>query len=265
MIKCLPIGHYPSSRSGFTLIELVVTLGIFTVMTAMVLANYPAFNTRIARDVLVQNIALSIREAQVSGTSIRSTVGVTGANTGVAGSFGMHFHDNDPKNYYLFTDRQVGDGILYPADTLGCPLSVSQYNDDDPPECIERYSIASGPSKILFSCGNYIGNRRADCDAAASDTTNNQNVQTQAYKLTNLNILFKRPNPEAYIIGSIADSNNGFNCGAMTDTGDPVDYLDPDNQSTSYCKYSNVAIFIGDGAGTYRKVIIWNTGQIAVE
>ena len=59
---------------GFTLIELMVTLAIFTIMTSVIMANYPGFNNKIALEVLAQDIALSIRQAQVYGISVRQQI-----------------------------------------------------------------------------------------------------------------------------------------------------------------------------------------------
>lgn len=220
-------------HSGFTLIELMVTLAIFTVMTGIVLANYPSFNTKIARDILVQNIALSIREAQVSGTSVRTSGGT------IATAYGVHYPNQltGPQSYYFFADNDSNN--VY--DTSVTPLD----------EIVTTYAIPPGKNRILYLCGNYyyqqtngIVTTRTDCDEP-----------TNANK--DLTIAFHRPNPEAIIMGTLKEGIP--QCGASSDETTQYDSI------TGLCTYTNVAIFVGDGTGSYRKIVIRNTGQIATE
>ena len=76
------------SNSGFTLIELVVVMGIMGVMSSIILYNYAGFKSTASLDNLSQDIALSVREAQISA------MGVKGLNIGMAQQFpgyGVHF------------------------------------------------------------------------------------------------------------------------------------------------------------------------------
>lgn len=256
----------PRLKKGFTLIELMVTLAIFTVISAITLANYPDFNTKIQRDILVQNIALSIREAQVYGTSIRSTSDVTPLGEATPGAYGIYV--GDAGHYYLFVDTN-GDNMFDPQNTATCGAvadSSDPFSINSNPECLLAYTIKSGTNRILLTCGNYIGSgntRRTDCDAAA------QNPETMQYTtnyLTNLNILFRRPNPEAVITGRPVHQEGGGICDALgTNTNIPLSAPDPYDPSLRNCRYSNVALFIGNGTDSYRKIIVWNTGQIATE
>uniref|UniRef100_UPI002B1DDAC5 pilus assembly FimT family protein n=1 Tax=Pseudomonas glycinae TaxID=1785145 RepID=UPI002B1DDAC5 len=54
-------------KRGFTLVELLVTVGVFAVVSGLTLANYPKFNSQTAITGLAQQIAIAIREAQVYG------------------------------------------------------------------------------------------------------------------------------------------------------------------------------------------------------
>src|SRR3989338_5083069 len=97
------------TNAGFTLIELVVVMGIIGVVSAVTLAN----NTRFGGSVLLQNlaydIALSIRQAQVYGISVRSY-----GEGNFAAYYGMHFDINDATRYKLFADVS-GTGIYDPG------------------------------------------------------------------------------------------------------------------------------------------------------
>lgn len=60
--------------SGFTIIELVVIITIFAIMSSIMLFNFTGFNKNIERNNLAQDIGLLIRKAQSYGTT-SSTLG----------------------------------------------------------------------------------------------------------------------------------------------------------------------------------------------
>ncbi|MDO8183681.1 MAG: type II secretion system protein [bacterium] len=62
---------------GFTLIEMIVVIAIFGIVTTVVLANLPTFRDRSSLDLVAQEVAINIRGAQVAGASgqIQSTTG----------------------------------------------------------------------------------------------------------------------------------------------------------------------------------------------
>src|SRR3989338_9771847 len=92
--------HQPSTtRRGFSLIEMMVVLTIFGIMTAVVLANLPAFRDKTALDLIAQEIATTIRQAQVYGIGTRSA----GSSSNFS-AYGIYFN-LDPailgkKNFY---------------------------------------------------------------------------------------------------------------------------------------------------------------------
>jgi prepilin-type N-terminal cleavage/methylation domain-containing protein len=109
---------------GFSLIELVVTTAIFLVVTSVVLINYPKFQNTSSLVLLSQEVALSIREAQVFGLSSaqESSAGVVG--------HGVYFASGDATSFILFGD-QNGDKKY--DGTLACTG-----------ECLERFSLKQG-------------------------------------------------------------------------------------------------------------------------
>ena len=62
-------------RRGFTLIELLVVVAIIVVITGLILANSNKFGGQTMLQNLSYDIALSLREAQVYGISVRSNSG----------------------------------------------------------------------------------------------------------------------------------------------------------------------------------------------
>lgn len=80
-------------QQGFTLIELVVILTIFAVMSSVLLFNFKGFNKNVERSNLAQDIALLVRKAQSYGIS-SSTLNINtliDTNT-IASRYGLSFH-----------------------------------------------------------------------------------------------------------------------------------------------------------------------------
>ncbi len=76
--------------------ELVVVMAIFTIMTIVVMANLPAFRSRTSLDLLAEEVAITIRQAQVFG------VGTRVFETEFP-SYGVYF-SIDPQSFVLFGD-----------------------------------------------------------------------------------------------------------------------------------------------------------------
>lgn len=107
---------------GFTLIELVAVMGIFVVITSIVLVNNNQFGGKFLLENLAYDVALSVRTAQVYGTSVkRSDAGV------FTNGYGIHFDAASPSSYVLFADA-VANGLY----------------DSSSGELVQSYSFQSG-------------------------------------------------------------------------------------------------------------------------
>ena len=96
---------------GFTLVEMIVVISIFTIMTGVVLANLPQFRERTALQLVAQKMAITIREAQVYG------VGVKSFGTEFP-SHGIYFYpttgaSSNLKSYILFADDPSSNNNKY--------------------------------------------------------------------------------------------------------------------------------------------------------
>jgi prepilin-type N-terminal cleavage/methylation domain-containing protein len=146
---------------GFSLIELLVVVGIFTVITTLILANHSRFNSSVLLGSLAYDIALSIREAQVYGVSVR------GVSTNFQVGYGVHF--SGANSFVLFADS-------YPA---GVPNK--KYDAQD--TIVSTYTLNPGHSIANF-CG--VDNAGAQsCSATGA--------------IASLDIVFLRPEPDANI------------------------------------------------------------------
>lgn len=87
---------------GFTLLELLVAIGLMVIVMSAVFANYPEFNRRLALDGIASNIALTIREAQAD-----SVAGKKFGTTECYPGYGVHFGPlpGTATSYILFADR----------------------------------------------------------------------------------------------------------------------------------------------------------------
>lgn len=100
-------------HTGFTLVEFIVIMSIFVIMIGVVLFNFTGFRSAVTMENLAQDIALSIRQIQVSAGATQSIAGSPGEEI----PRGIHF-EKDPaggfkSTFYLFQD-QNGDGFYTP-------------------------------------------------------------------------------------------------------------------------------------------------------
>lgn len=150
----------PKSNSGFTLVELLVSVAIFTIMTALVVAKYGTFNQSVLLTNLAYDVAITIRTAQTYGLSVRNT---DTSSTDFKSPYGVHFSTATGANdkMLFFADDGTDDGIYDNSDRL-----IGTYT-------LKRGAIISG------FCSNQSG-----CT----------NLGTGV-----LDVSFKRPDPDAII------------------------------------------------------------------
>ena len=159
-------------KKGFTLVELLVTITIFVILTGVVLFNQSQFNSTILLTNLAYDTALTVRQAQTYGINIK---GFNGGTQFVP--YGAHFETGtNNKSFILFAD------ILYTdLDKTAHPYSsITLSTCDTAKGCVSRYNIQRG---------NYISKLEVLNSSGVTSTVNK------------LDILFQRPNPDALIYG----------------------------------------------------------------
>ena len=82
------------------MVELLVTISIFVIVTGIVLVNFPSFSSKIALDNLAHEIALVVREAQVFGVASKESV----VGSSMFPTHGAHFDKSQNTNFILFAD-----------------------------------------------------------------------------------------------------------------------------------------------------------------
>jgi len=101
-------------NKGFTILELIVSIGIFAFMTALLLAKYGNFNQGVLLNNLAYDIALTIRNAQSYGLNVRSA---TRSSNDFLNPYGVHFDKTAGNNnkFIFFTD--INKNGIYNAST----------------------------------------------------------------------------------------------------------------------------------------------------
>ncbi|MCA9351547.1 type II secretion system protein [Patescibacteria group bacterium] len=201
-----------NNQRGFSLVEFVVVLTIFAIMSSVSLFNYNAYRDRIQETNVGQDIALSIRQAQIYGLSSSDRL-VGDQNLDEAGVADDVFGVNSPSNPYFTTqiaditqDRSIRGVVVYPSSEtilIFEDLNRNLIYDDGTDRIIDRRSIQT-PSVDLV--GVDLCDTAANCGDVEEDR---------------VDIVFVRPYPEAFISRD-GSASTLYNFGSMVfDSGRP--------------------------------------------
>jgi prepilin-type N-terminal cleavage/methylation domain-containing protein len=145
--------------AGFTLIELLVVMAIMALLMGVIIDSHSKFGGKILLRTLTFDTALTIRQAQTYGISVRQST--SGSSAFIAG-YGVQFKSSTPTQFILFSDVSGNDGIYSAgADTA-----------------IQTFSISRG----------YTINRLCTITSG-----------TETCGATQLDLVFRRPEPDAEI------------------------------------------------------------------
>jgi prepilin-type N-terminal cleavage/methylation domain-containing protein len=226
MFNDLPkIKYYRNNRKrGMTLVELLVVISIFAVISGIILFDFIKFDSSVSLRNLANDIALSVRKAQ------SYAIGVRGISEQFKYGHGIHFSTEkgstltagSQKSFILFTNWPLNEtppltyNSIYDYDSSGSCGSPSDGN-----ECQEILSINSADeiSNIYLS--------------------SEENVPRQGI----LDIVFKRPNPDAIFC-------------YREDTSGPC------QSEFSWVKIEVSNGEIDENRKT-RTITVWSTGQIS--
>ncbi len=218
--------NFKNNSIGFTLVELLVTLSIFTILTGVVLFNQSKFNSTILLTDLAYDTALTVRQAQMYGINIKEFNTGASGDTGNFVPYGVHFATSSPKSFILFADLTYsssteGNDGRYGKNTLATiDPSICQIEKG----CVSRYSIKRG---------NYI---KQICEEELDVTQKACSTSPDTSK-SSLDVVFKRPNPDAQI---------RF------------------NDSTTVSSVGIATIILGNPDGNIRKVRVRSNGLIEI-
>lgn len=153
-----------SKKTGFTIIELIVSIAIISLILTVVLFNSRDLSGNLALSGVSQEISLLIRQAQAYGVSVKeSSAGLSQFNYG----------------YGVFFDTSYPDRVIVYNDTNSDGLYSGGVNCNAGSECVEIMTLKNNIT-ISQLCSNSGGTIR--CSA-----------------IRQLYINFIRPNPEPII------------------------------------------------------------------
>lgn len=174
------------AAAAFTIVELMVVIGIFGVIMGVALSNQQALNSTLLISNLAYEIGLITRETQAYGIGVRSRPNEATAKN-FQGAFGMYLkldqttHSTD--KIYVFKDLN----------------NNGQYDANVDPALDEIFSI------------NQFQNQRGNKVVALCVATNSYYCQWgTGGSVDAMTIIFKRPNPEASFYVS-TDNGTSYN------------------------------------------------------
>jgi hypothetical protein len=176
-----------TTSSGFSIVELVVVVGIMTLILGVTITGQSSFNNSILLTDTTYTVAYSLKQVQNFGVFGRTTNSVS--NTG----YGMHLSSITPGTYDLFADTTSSSQTPSPTQ---CPLGISGTPEARPGNCrfdpldpiVKTYTFSKGYTIKKFSGKTSFGS------VLASDSPSPLNI-------TSLDIVFLRPNTRAVITG----------------------------------------------------------------
>src|SRR3990167_5291662 len=136
------------NQRGFSLIELMVAVGILTLINIMIFASYPEFNQKMALKRTSEEVALIARQAQAYALGIKRPISGEEDYYG----FGVHFDKSDSKSLILFADSN-SDKTYGKKD--GCGGADT--------ECFQEFKIGTG---------DYVSELQA-CDSDSCQSVGN--------------------------------------------------------------------------------------------
>lgn len=139
------------SNKGFTIIELLVVITIFTVITTALVIQQNKWNDRLQLNTKLYDLALYIRQAQFYSLSVRQDAASVGDT--FDRSYGVHFDAATPNSFVFFSDRnknqryEVGENLNIYNFTNG--ITIDRFCGFNPGGSLERCAPDSGNVQTL--------------------------------------------------------------------------------------------------------------------
>ncbi len=163
---------YSPKPRGFTLVELIVVSAIILLITAFILFQQGKFNSSTLLRSLTYSVALSVRQAQIYGTSVRESSpgsGIFSSGYGVEFDASLACTLSAWTCYALFPD--INSNGVYDSGSEAAPVAT-------------LFNLGSGYT-ISNICVTPVGGGALQCQTGTGTAINA------------LTVYFRRPNPDA--------------------------------------------------------------------
>jgi prepilin-type N-terminal cleavage/methylation domain-containing protein len=202
--------HYRlTPHSGFTVIELLMVMGIVTIIMGVTLSNQGSFNKTLILANTAYDIALTMRLAETYGLKSRDIATVT------ASGYGLHFESASPASFTLFRDSSPL------AEKDGCH-GVPLHEITDAPNVKTGNCVFAPSEKISdYELGNNITISNFCAYSTISNWLCKSGVSGAPGGLTSLDIVFIRPEPvpSIFINGDISTEKRTRACLTISSAG----------------------------------------------
>lgn len=156
MIHYLKKNKYKHASKGFSLVEFILILSIFSIMAGIALFNFKSFRSNAALENLAYDLALSIQNIQQSAASGISTA-TTGAPVGQLQGIQFTYNTGSTAGkflpeFILFRDVDGNQNFLSGTDVLIDKIKIQygEYVEDIQFNNTSNFTgVASGPSNDL--------------------------------------------------------------------------------------------------------------------
>lgn len=162
----------PRSTNAFTLVELMVSIAIMVIITSALIIGYSSFGNNILLTNLAYDIALTFRQAQSYGVSVREFNPSSGQ---FPTSYGVHFGSDSNISYILFADTGMPNDHKY--------TGIS--------EAVKAFQVTRA-NRLSKFCGVYSNGSKQCYD-----------LKAKSGQISFLDITFARPDPDALIVTNL--------------------------------------------------------------
>jgi prepilin-type N-terminal cleavage/methylation domain-containing protein len=137
-------------NSGFTLLEMIVVIGIMSLVTSLVLASYPGISETLGVSRAAEEIASSVRQTQAYGLGVKEF----GTGSGIFPGYGLYFDKTAPASYIFFADANNNKQYDGSSEKISEMLIQGNAVIDD--LCVDQKQIPAGSCGIANFSAVYL-------------------------------------------------------------------------------------------------------------
>lgn len=172
-------------KTGFSLIELIVSIGIISMVTGLFLANYSSANRRTDLTMTAQKLVADIRLAQNYALGL-ARYGASGSTNVPMGGWGINFSKSREGQYIIFADDNGDTLYSLSEDDLSKGAQITKLPTNVIIDSISTGSIANvtfTPPDPITTINNGISATSTSVDVVLKD------LRTNTIKTVRINFL----------------------------------------------------------------------------